>query len=438
MKKNSLSLFFFLIHVVLMSQSSWQKRSDEILNSLKKKDFEKLKSYFDTTGLAKLVSYQQISAIQQETKSLGTIKKVLNYWEEENGCKTKTASLIQFKKEKKILYILLNAHQQVQSIELSDPIEQPFFQLKGYKGYPEVTDLYVNFRTKDGLSISGNLSFSDTSKHQLPVAILVHGSGPNDRDETIGPNKPFRDLAQGLSQKGLACFRYDKRTYAYQFNLKPRMDSLTLYDETINDVADAIQAVKQFSFIDTNRIYIIGHSQGAMCAPVIAELNPEIKAIVMMAGPSSSLLDIIPQQVEYLANLDDSISSVEQMQINSVNWMVNKIKNQKVDSKGPALLGGSALYWQSIKDYDQVKTAMSLSLPVFIINGERDYQVPMKEFNLWKEKLEGKANFSFKSYDKLNHLFMEGEGKPNPDEYNTPAHIPQYVVDDIIDFVLKN
>lgn len=438
MNKISLSLFFFLIHMVLISQSPWHKRTDEILNSLKKNDFEKLKSYFDTTGLAKLVSYQQISVIQQEIKSLGAIKKVLNYWEEENGCKTKTASLIQFKKEKKLLYILLNDHQQVQSIELSVPNEQPFFQLKGYKGYPEVTDLYVNFKTKDGLTLSGNLSFSDTSKHKLPVVIFVHGSGPNDRDETIGPNKPFRDLAQGLSQQGLACFRYDKRTYAYQFNLKPRTDSLTLYDETINDVTDAIKAVKQFSFLDTNRIYIIGHSQGAMCAPKIAELNPKIKAIVMMAGPASSLLDIIPQQVEYLANLDDSISNVEQMQINSVNWMVNKIKNQKVDSKSPALLGGSALYWQSIKEYDQVKTALSLSLPVFIINGERDYQVSMKEFNLWREKLQSKTNITFKSYEKFNHLFMEGEGKPNPDEYNIPSHIPQYVIDDISDFILKN
>ncbi len=70
-----------------------------------------------------------------------------------------------------------------------------------------------------------------------------------------------------------------------------------------------------------------------------------------------------------------------------------------------------------------------------ILQGERDYQVTMKEFELWKSGLQGHGNVTFKSYPKLNHLFLEGEGKSLPAEYSKPGHIPDYVFSDITDFI---
>ena len=317
--------------------------------------------------------------------------------------------------------------------------DAPFYILKGYKGFSEVTDLTTEVKTRDGLVLGANIAFGDTSKKKSPLVILVQGSGPSDRDETIGPNKIFRDLAQGLAQQGIVSLRYDKRTYAFTNNSTVLNDSLTLYEETINDAIDAVKMARLFTFIDTTQIYIIGHSQGAMCAPKMAELCPKLKGIIMMAAPTKNLVDIIPEQTEYLANLDDSVSNLEQMQINSIKWMVDKIKSPTLSYKTPKamLMGVSAKYWKSVLNYNQVETAKKLTLPILILNGERDYQVTMLEFDTWHEELNTHKHVQYHYYPKLNHLFLEGEGKPNPTEYNIPGHIPQIVIDDLVKFIVE-
>ncbi len=428
--------------LILLSFSSlksqtYQQLSRELFSKLKTLNYDNVEALFDTSSMGKLLAYTYKTQYIKSIEKAGKPKKVLAFYEEEDGCKIKTALAIQFKKEKKLLTVLFGKGKKIESYTLGDYTETPFFQLKGYKGFAEVTDLTTEVKTRDGLTLGANIAFGDTTKQKSPLVIFVHGSGPSDRDETLGPNKPFRDLAQGLAQQGIVSLRYDKRTYTYQFDTKVLNDSMTLYEETINDVIDAVATARKFTFIDTSKIYIIGHSQGAMCAPKIAELCPKLKGIVMIAGPSSNLVDIIPQQVEYMALLDDSISNAEQMQITSIKWMVDKIKLPTLSNKTPKamLMGASANYWKSILNYNQLETTRRLTLPVFIMNGEKDYQVTPKQFELWQKELVDHQNVSFKLYPKLNHLFIEGEGKPNPTEYNMPSHIPQYVIDDIAKFI---
>eukprot|EP01012_Entosiphon_sulcatum_P045804 TRINITY_DN61250_c0_g1_i1.p1 TRINITY_DN61250_c0_g1~~TRINITY_DN61250_c0_g1_i1.p1 ORF type:complete len:104 (+),score=17.68 TRINITY_DN61250_c0_g1_i1:2-313(+) len=102
------------------------------------------------------------------------------------------------------------------------------------------------------------------------------------------------------------------------------------------------------------------------------------------------------------------------------------------------LMGASASYWKSVMAYNQVATAKSLKLPMFILNGGRDYQVTVKEFEAWKKELAGKANVQFMLYPKLNHLFLEGDKRSEPKEYEVPGHIPQYVIDDLVKFIKGN
>jgi esterase/lipase len=422
----------------LKSQTAIQQ-SQAIYDYLKTNHLEKIDALFDTLGMGKLIKAMQTDAYKKELAILGKPKKLLAIYDEDAGCKKRTAIAIEFKKEKKLVTILFNQQHRIENLKMMPYTETPFHILKGYKGFSEVTDLTTEVKTRDGLTLGANIAFGDTSKQKSPLVILVQGSGPSDRDETIGPNKIFRDLAQGLAQQGVVSLRYDKRTYAYSNNLTVLNDSLTLYEETINDAIDAVNIARQFTFIDTTQIYIIGHSQGAMCAPKMAELCPKLKGIIMMAAPSKNLVDIIPEQVEYLANLDDSISNQEQMQINSVKWMVEKIKSPTLSNKTPKtmLMGASAKYWKSVLNYNQVETAKKLTLPIFILNGERDYQVRMIEFDTWHEELNKHKNVTYQYYQKLNHLFLEGEGTPNANEYYIPGHIPQYVIDDLVKFILK-
>jgi len=430
----ALLLLFFVLKIKAQTP---EVISRQIFNHLKSKDYAKIDALFDTTGILKLVTYGQQEQYKRDLSEFGSPKELIRIDEEDNGFKKRIAMALQFPAEKQILYIVFNPKGKIEDFAFDTYTETPFFQLRGYKGFAEVTDLSTTVKTRDGLTLGANIAFGDTSKQKSPLVIFVHGSGPADRDETLGPNKPFRDLAQGLAQQGIVSIRYDKRTFAYQYNSKVLNDDLTIYEETVYDAIDAVKTARQFSFIDLNKIYIIGHSQGAMCAPKIAELCPEIKGIVMMAAPVTNLVDIIPQQVEYIAKLNDTISNAEQMQITSIKWMVDKIKSPSLSDKTPKgmLMGASAHYWKSVLAYNQAATAKGLKIPVLIMNGARDYQVPEKEFNAWKKELAGKPNVQFMLYPKLNHLFLEGDRRSEPAEYELPGHIPQYVIDDLVKFI---
>jgi pimeloyl-ACP methyl ester carboxylesterase len=123
----------------------------------------------------------------------------------------------------------------------------------------------------------------------LPAIVLVHGSGQHDRDETIGPNKPFRDLAWGLASRGIAVLRYEKRTRQHQQRVAQLENGFTVKEEAIDDAGAAVALLRNRTGIRANRIYVLGHSLGAMLAPRIAAADPAVAGLVLMAGPVRSL-----------------------------------------------------------------------------------------------------------------------------------------------------
>ena len=92
-------------------------------------------------------------------------------------------------------------------------------------------------------------------------------------------------------------------------------------------------------------------------------------------------------------------------------------------------------YWADIVSYRPVETAARLAQPLLVLQAERDYQVTMQDYGLWRTGLLKCRNVSFKSYPKLNHLLQEGTGKATPDEYQQPSSVPAYVLDDLARFV---
>ena len=132
--------------------------------------------------------------------------------------------------------------------------------------------------------------------------MLVHGSGPNDRDETLGPNKPFRDLAWGLADRGIAVLRYDKRTSVYGGKMAGNKN-LTVREETIDDALLAVKLLRGRPDIDPKRIFILGHSLGGMVAPRIGADDPSLAGLIILAGATRPLPDVAREQLEYIASL---------------------------------------------------------------------------------------------------------------------------------------
>ena len=286
----------------------------------------------------------------------------------------------------------------------------------------------------EGWELPGNLTVPKKGKN-LPVVVLVHGSGPNDRDETLGPNKPFKDLAYGLSSRGIAVFRYDKRTKVYPNKID--VFNLTVEQETIEDALAAIDFVRATDGIDENRVFLLGHSLGGQLVPEIGGRDGKLSGVVVMAGSARPLEEAILEQIEYIAKLDGKITKDEEREIERIRKQVRLIKEHKVGEE-ELVLGVPGRYWYDLQKRDPIKSALALNCPMLVLQGKRDYQVTWEDYNLWKEGLSAKKGVAFRLYSDLNHLFMGGEGRPTPEEYSIPNHVDERVINDLAGWILSN
>lgn len=274
------------------------------------------------------------------------------------------------------------------------------------------------------------------SGEHLPVVILVHGSGPNDMDETLGPNKPFRDLAEGLATRGIAVLRYDKRTRIYPQSFL-KISKPTVQDEVLGDVDAAVALAKSRPELDPRRVIVLGHSLGGTLAPRIAAANKDVAGLVILAGATRYLPDIMLEQITYLAQVKHATGPEVDKQMAAIRAAVDMARAAKPDDTGPMILGAPPSYWGDLNRYDPAAVAASLSIPLLILQGDRDYQVRIADVDRFREALAGHAKAEIAVLPGLNHLFMPspGTGLGTPADYERAGHIDQGVIDRIAAFV---
>jgi uncharacterized protein len=263
----------------------------------------------------------------------------------------------------------------------------------------------------------------------FPAVVLVHGSGPNDRDETVGGTKVFKDMAEGLASRGVVVLRYEKRTRQYGSRLAA-IKHFTVADEVVDDAAKAAALVRTQKEVDPNKVYVLGHSLGGYVAPRIADEDGKLAGLIILAGNVRPVEDMLLEQMQAMGAQQSAID-----QAKAVHAKVKKLEPGDEDS--PAIMGQPPSYWLDLKSYNPAEKAKALGRPMLILQGERDYQVPMKDFELWKAAVGGAKGVTLKSYPALNHLFVAGEGKSLPAEYAKPGHVAAEVVDEIAAFVKK-
>jgi uncharacterized protein len=269
--------------------------------------------------------------------------------------------------------------------------------------------------------------------------VLVSGSGPNDQDETVGPNKPFRDIALDLAARGIATVRYDKRTRDYPPSSNP---ITTGTQEYVPDALAAIHLLQRLPAVDTRRIFVLGHSQGGTYAPLIAKRAPSVAGVVLLAAGAEPIGAAILRQTRYLATLPGTIGAKAKAELPYLRRQVAEIDNPAKlakDSPGTVLYGGiHPAYYLSMLRYDEVATARSIPQPLLLLQGGRDYQVTVKnDLHIWLEGLRGRSGVTAVRFPKANHLFLDGTGRANPLEYYKPGHLDPKLIATIAAWIDK-
>ncbi|MFZ0968265.1 MAG: alpha/beta fold hydrolase [Candidatus Acidiferrales bacterium] len=275
----------------------------------------------------------------------------------------------------------------------------------------------------------------------FPAVVLVHGSGPQDEDETIGPNETFKDLAWGLATKGVAVLRYTRRIKKYGAKWSDDPSAYTVNDEVINDAQAAVDLLSKQPKINSKRVFVLGHSWGGYLAPRIVTGDPQVYGIIIFAGSARPLEKMIVEQLQYFSTLPRGSSEQLQKQLAAAEQSEKQIENPELKSGDTIELMGAkvdATYFLDLRGYDPPAVAAKLSIPILVLQGGRDYQVRDADFAAWKKSLEGKPSVEFKRYADLNHLFQTGSGMATPAEYDNLGHVAEPVIADIAAWILAS
>lgn len=266
--------------------------------------------------------------------------------------------------------------------------------------------------------LGGTLSLP-TGTGPFPAVLLVHGSGPNDRDGSVGATKILRDVAHGLASSGIAVLRYEKRTYAFRDQLS---NDISLDDESVNDALAAVEVLRARTDIDG--IFVVGHSLGGLLAPEIAVRATGIAGIALLAPPGRPPWEIVREQMRYLGAPREVLTRAE-----------TAVIELSLGVEQGFLAGMPYAYWRDWASRDGVAMVKRFARPTLVMHGTRDYQVTSADFATWREGLGKEKSVELVTITGVNHLFMAGTGTPTPLEYKVDRHVDPRVIAKLVAFV---
>lgn len=392
--------------------------------------------------MAKAMAGKLESVWSQLADSLGTYLKDDNYVGMTSGNYEALEMTLRFEKGSAVQRVVFDKENRISGLRFRNGDEVPEEQAL----HEAFTEREVTVDAGDGYPLRGRLSIPKTDT-PLPAIVLVHGSGPCDMDESVGKNAPFRDLSAALAERGFMVLRYDKRTYTHGAEIAAHAESasMTVDEEVVHDALAAVALLKSFEGVDTQRVYLLGHSMGGGLLSYINDMGADCAGYVIMAGTPRKQWELSAEQI--LSVADDLEEAGNTSKAAEARNFVETEKRKADDllnlGIGETIFGIPARYHQKLAQIDPIALHMKDQLPVLILQGEEDRQVNMLDYSLWQEGLKHHPRAAYISYPRLNHLFGEYHGEPVPysqivqNEYGQQTPVPAEVMDDIANWLSR-
>ena len=339
---------------------------------------------------------------------------------------------VAFERGQETLAVYLTRDGQLAGIQLAPAADaQPAapWEPPGYADPDRFDEAEVTLGTGP-LAVPGTLSLPN-APGPFPALVLLGGSGPEDRDGSIGRSKPLKDLAWGLASRGIAVLRFDKVTHAHP-HLVSENRAFTVADEYLHDARAAIALLRAHPAVDAARIFVAGHSLGGTVAPRVAAAEPSVAGLVLLAGGAQPLQWAAVRQVSYLASLAPATAAASQPGIDALTEQAKKVDSPDLSTETPDAelpFGVPAPYWLDLRAYDPVAVASGLRQPMLIVQGGRDYQATVADdLSRWRDGLGQRPDVTIRVYRADNHFFFPGTGPSSPAELAAPQHLDPEVV----------
>ena len=277
----------------------------------------------------------------------------------------------------------------------------------------------------------------------FPAVVLVHGSGSSNMDEKVGKLTPFRDIALGLAERGIASIRYDKRSFAHGMKLLRSGTVITVWEETIEDALLAATLVRADRRIDAERVFLAGHSMGGMLAPRIECAGGDFRGLILLAGTPRRLEEVLLEQTEEItAGLSGIAGWIGRKQLARLrDSFAGLYEMTDREAKAKKLGGGTTLYYfQEMGQPTVADWLARTNKPMLVMQGEQDVQVKAEvDFALYQKLLGDRDNVTFKLYPGLNHAFVSARFRSIAQakkEFTPERHIGAQVLDDIANWIM--
>lgn len=265
----------------------------------------------------------------------------------------------------------------------------------------------VVVRTPAGIKLAGTLTVpARRARQRVPAVLLISGTGPQDRDEAtpaIEGWRPFREVADTLSRRGVAVLRLDDRGVGGSDAGPP---TATAADHA-DDVRAAVAWLRARADVDGDRVGLVGHSEGGIIAPMVAASDPRVRALVLVAAPASAGREIVRMQNAYFIGRDSTRTAAAR---DSLLREASRQVDSVAAAPGP---------YRFFIGYDPLPTARRVRQPVLVLQGETDRQVPARQARLLADAMRsaGNARVTLRTFPRLNHLLLD-DPSGNPLAYH--------------------